>query len=71
MSSLSQPNPAPIPVLDGNTDLVSRTIAVPRWVVYFQAALLGLVATTFFIFGLIITSRYKGAIAKVSDLYQC
>lgn len=32
------------------------TILLPRWVVYFQAALLGIVAATFFIFGMMVTS---------------
>lgn len=31
-------------------------VQVPRWIVYFQAALLGLVATTFFIFGIMVGS---------------
>lgn len=30
------------------------SILIPRWVVYFQAALLGIVASTFFVFGLMV-----------------
>jgi hypothetical protein len=42
-------------------------LSIPRWIVYFQAALLGIVATTFFIFGLMvgsITSDGQPRIAK-------
>ena len=71
MSSVSQPNPASIPVTEGNTDLVSRTIAVPRWVVYFQAALLGIVATTFFIFGLMVGNLTTVAPSGVAAKFDC
>jgi hypothetical protein len=33
---------------------MASAILIPRWVVYFQAALLGIVATTFFVFGLMV-----------------
>ncbi len=37
---------------DSDLNVLTEAIAVPRWVVYVQAALLGIVATTFFVFGL-------------------
>ncbi len=37
-------------------DPTEDSISVPRWVVYFQGALLGIVAATFFIFGLMVGS---------------
>jgi len=36
------------------TELSKDTVLLPRWVVYFQAALLGIVAATFFIFGMMV-----------------
>ncbi len=39
-----------------------QTITLPRRIVYFQAALLGIIATTFFVFGMMVgtlTSRYS------------
>ena len=35
---------------------VSQTVSVARWIVYFQGALLGVVAATFFIFGMMVGS---------------
>lgn len=55
------------------------TVTLPRWVVYFQGALLGVVATTFFIFGMMVGSltnptsvktqscRVSGQVYIVSD----
>lgn len=36
-------------------------ILVPRWIVYFQGALLGVVAATFFIFGMMVGNLTSGA----------
>lgn len=46
------------PKLSDSTDTseLSNIITLPRRVVYFQAAMLGLIATTFFIFGLMVGS---------------
>ncbi|MDG1874666.1 MAG: hypothetical protein P8J27_12195 [Mariniblastus sp.] len=41
-----------------------ESIRVPRWVVYCQAALLGLIATTFFIFGMMVGSLTSGDAAN-------
>ena len=35
---------------------ISQTVSVARWIVYFQGALLGVVAATFFIFGMMVGS---------------
>ena len=39
---------------------ILQTVEIPRWIVYFQAALLGIIATTFFIFGLMVGSLTSG-----------
>ena len=46
-----------------------QTITLPRRIVYFQAALLGIIATTFFVFGMMVgtlTSRNQGS-PKIVD----
>ncbi|MEM7782813.1 MAG: hypothetical protein AAF623_05630 [Planctomycetota bacterium] len=45
-------------------------ISVARWVVYFQAAMLGLVATIFFIFGLIVGS-FNSSYGHSNDVFDC
>lgn len=40
---------------------LSETIPVPRWVVYVQASLLGIIATSFFVFGLAVGSNTPGS----------
>ena len=54
----SQPDvsyPVELPQDSSNSE-TTNTITLPRSVVYFQAALLGVIATTFFIFGLMVGS---------------
>lgn len=82
-------NKASQPSDTGNTDRSigksHDTISLPRWVVYFQAALLGIVAATFFIFGMMVSSltdengnhvagdtdvRVFGTVAKMLDGQQ-
>ena len=46
-------------------------IEIPRWVVYFQAALLGLIATTFFIFGVMVGNLTSNPAARVNALIDC
>ena len=52
-----------------NVSKPGNTIELPRWIVYCQAALLGVIAATFFIFGLMVGSLTTGQappdIAKV------
>lgn len=50
----AQGRPAP-------TVRTAQLISVPRWLVYFQAGLLGVVATTFFVFGLMVGSLTSGS----------
>ena len=44
-----------------------HTITLPRWVVYFQGGLLGVVATTFFIFGMMVGSLTGPSAVKVQS----
>lgn len=44
-----------------------NTVTLPRWVVYFQGALLGVVATTFFIFGMMVGSLTNPAATKIQS----
>jgi hypothetical protein len=46
-------------------------IALPRWIVYFQAGLLGVVASTFFVLGLMIGSSTGGRDDGTTELYEC
>ena len=46
-------------------------IEVPRWAVYSQAALLGLIATTFFIFGMMVGSLTSGNSAEINATFAC
>ncbi|MCH2183668.1 MAG: hypothetical protein MK108_16845 [Mariniblastus sp.] len=39
---------------------VGQVISVPRWIIYFQGALLGVVAATFFVFGMMVGSLTRG-----------
>jgi hypothetical protein len=39
---------------------LTGAILIPRWIVYFQAALLGIIATTFFVFGLMVGCLTSG-----------
>ena len=48
-----------------------QLISVPRWAVYCQAALLGLIATTFFIFGMMVGSLTSGKTGEVSQVFDC
>ena len=42
-------------------------MAIPRWIIYFQAALLGMVATTFFVFGIMVGNLTSSGNAVVSN----
>jgi hypothetical protein len=46
-------------------------ILLPRYVVYFQAALLGIVATTFFIFGLMVGSLTSSNSTSTEPVFGC
>ena len=45
-------------------------VSVPRWAIYCQAALLGLIATTFFIFGMMVGSLTSGN-AEINAIFDC
>jgi len=46
-------------------------ISVPRWVVYAQAALLGIVATTFFIFGMMVGNLTSNSGDEINSAFDC
>lgn len=46
-------------------------VSLPRWIVYFQAGMLGIVATTFFLLGLMISSKSGGPEGRATKLYDC
>ncbi len=46
-------------------------ISVPRWIVYFQGALLGIVATTFFVFGLMVGDLTSGSDPQTTAKIDC
>ena len=71
MNSVSQHNPTNIPANETSSEEISQTISVPRWVVYFQAALLGIVATTFFVFGLMVGSLTSGGPTGTVSKFDC
>lgn len=48
-----------------------EVISVPRWAVYCQAALLGLIATTFFIFGMMVGNLTSGKGSEVNQVFDC
>ncbi len=50
---------------------MKQLVSVPRWVVYFQAALLGIVATTFFVFGMMVGSLTSGSSDEVNPTFDC
>jgi hypothetical protein len=50
---------------------MKQLVSVPRWVVYFQAALLGIVATTFFVFGMMVGSLTSGSSDQVNLTFDC
>ena len=49
----------------------SELIEVPRWAVYSQAALLGLIATTFFIFGMMVGNLTSNSSAEINQTFDC
>jgi hypothetical protein len=63
------------PVLGGTpspgSTRLKQLISVPRWVVYFQAALLGIVATTFFVFGMMVGSLTSGSSDEINRAFDC
>jgi hypothetical protein len=46
-------------------------IEIPRWAVYCQAALLGLIATTFFIFGMMVGTLTSGTGDAINATFDC
>ena len=48
-----------------------QMVTIPRWIIYFQAALLGIIATTFFIFGLMVGSLTSGVDANAEARFDC
>lgn len=51
----------------GWTELVS----IPRWVIYFQAALLGIIASMFFVFGMMVGSLTSGDSLNGAQVVDC
>ncbi len=56
---------------DMSSNRLLQRVALPRWIIYFQAALLGIVATTFFIFGLMVGSLTSRTDANASERFDC
>ena len=50
---------------------LGKTITFPRWIVYFQAALLGVVATTFFLLGIMIDQNSRRTNGDSTEMYDC
>lgn len=48
-----------------------QTITLPRWTVYFQAGLLAVVATMFFLLGLMIGQNTTSTVATSAELHDC
>ena len=45
-------------------------VTVPRWAIYCQAALLGIIATTFFVFGMMVGSLTSNS-TEVNATFDC
>ncbi len=58
-----------LPVKDSATN--SNSISLPRWIVYFQGAMLGVVAATFFVFGLMVGNLTSGAGSMAEQKINC
>jgi hypothetical protein len=52
---------------DSETRQLTDMVAVKRWVIYTQAALLGIVATSFFVFGLAVGGNTRLAISRLDE----
>jgi hypothetical protein len=50
---------------------LSDTISLPRWIVYFQGGLLGVVAGTFFLLGLMIGQNTGAPNGNLAEMYDC
>ena len=48
-----------------------KFISFPRWLVYFQAGLLGVVAATFFLLGLMIRQNPSDGVSRTTAMYNC
>jgi len=59
------------PEVESKTSSWKETISVPRWAVYCQAALLGLIATSFFVFGVMVGNLTSGSDAEVNAIFDC
>lgn len=60
------PNTEPTETLESVS--VDDAVAIPRWIIYSQAALLGIVGATFFVFGVMVGSFGSGHPNKPSSL---
>ncbi len=56
---------------DGTTTALPNTISLPRWTVYFQGGLLAVVATTFFLLGMMLGQNSSGTAERSSETYDC
>lgn len=71
-SDESQTGPStPAPAADSKLESWKELIEIPRWAVYCQAALLGLIATTFFIFGLMVGSLTSDSVTDLNAIFDC
>ncbi len=48
-----------------------KFISFPRWLVYFQAGLLGVVAATFFLLGMMINQNSGDGEVRTTEMYDC
>ena len=72
----SKSDPAIAPAVDGSQSSSrlpswKELIEIPRWAVYCQAALLGLIATTFFVFGMMVGSLTSPSNAEINATFDC
>jgi len=64
-------DPASGPVDNSELKPWHELIEIPRWAVYCQAALLGLIATTFFIFGMMVGSLTSNSDPEINARFDC
>jgi len=50
---------------------MQQRVSIPRWIIYSQAALLGLVASTFFVFGMMVGSLTSGSSEEINRTFDC
>jgi len=66
----SEPNESASAPRSSKFDSWKELVTVPRWAIYCQAALLGLIATMFFIFGMMVGSLTSGN-AEINAIFDC